>query len=559
MKIVLPKDLTSTKTDLINVIEFNTFDVDLLLPILYYKILAEGRDRSRQVNDPTEIHRYIAALANHREVHGFNGHTGLRTLERLTRTALIRTGKRGEDRRKGEQIVTVHPYTLLAHKSGFPSENRYLRSVDKFLFTALAEKLGSPAEPRNFIVPLLGRGLQLNPVSEGLGGTYDGVTPLDTLTLLSIRFLDILQQGSPPRREQQSHVVSPSPILVNALADDLLSYLHTYAPLMPGTAFAEHLKGLINLELFVYSLRLVHATNALVRDPQHVPQAFGGNGAAMPLIYLDLVGAADGINRMMAKRLVQRDLETFQQYLSSSITIVLLQKYASRALNNPRQKSRLETLLPSERTGAAYLQALLLLNENDALASMIDVAAEQDEAAIRESSEEQATADSSSWDELQASITAGSRTQLERVVRLIVGVQQGKVAGKYIDWFSGTGGLHKAHGLLSGTKGHRSTWRYEPGNDLLAILVQLAAAHARQRGELHEGRLPLRGFLQFIEQRFGLLIDRPPPEFVGAVYNQAARENLRALQSRLRQMGIFSDLSDDFTVQHLQPPYLPAE
>ena len=42
---------------------------------------------------------------------------------------------------------------------------------------------------------------------------------------------------------------------------------------------------------------------------------------------------------------------------------------------------------------------------------------------------------------------------------------------------------------------------------------------------------------------------------VAAEYIAAAHDNLRAMQNRLRQMGIFRDLSDDFTIQRLHPPY----
>ena len=40
---------------------------------------------------------------------------------------------------------------------------------------------------------------------------------------------------------------------------------------------------------------------------------------------------------------------------------------------------------------------------------------------------------------------------------------------------------------------------------------------------------------------------------------ESARENLRAMLRRLRQMGIFRDLSDDFTAQTLHPPYLEEQ
>jgi hypothetical protein len=37
--------------------------------------------------------------------------------------------------------------------------------------------------------------------------------------------------------------------------------------------------------------------------------------------------------------------------------------------------------------------------------------------------------------------------------------------------------------------------------------------------------------------------------------NRAARDNLAALQKRLRQMGLFENLSDDFEAQYITPQY----
>ena len=120
--------------------------------------------------------------------------------------------------------------------------------------------------------------------------------------------------------------------------------------------------------------------------------------------------------------------------------------------------------------------------------------------------------------------------------------------------------MKKPHGVLRGTTLSRKSWRYAPTNDVLAMFVQLAAtqlssAQDRDSGERELQPIRLQEFLQFLDQRFGILIDRPPAPFKGAEYTAAARENLRAMLRRLHQMGIFRDLSDDFTVQRLQPPY----
>jgi hypothetical protein len=121
--------------------------------------------------------------------------------------------------------------------------------------------------------------------------------------------------------------------------------------------------------------------------------------------------------------------------------------------------------------------------------------------------------------------------------------------------------MKKPHGVLRGTTLSRKSWRYAPTNDVLAMFVQLVATRLsppqdRDGGERELQPIRLQEFLQFLDQRFGILVDRPPAAFQGAEYTAAARENLRAMLRRLRQMGIFRDLSDDFTVQRLHPPYV---
>jgi hypothetical protein len=67
-------------------------------------------------------------------------------------------------------------------------------------------------------------------------------------------------------------------------------------------------------------------------------------------------------------------------------------------------------------------------------------------------------------------------------------------------------------------------------------------------------QLRLSGFLRFIERRFGIHVAVPPAFLDTASARAAARENLEALKRRLRQMGYFEALSDDFTAQYLRLP-----
>jgi hypothetical protein len=66
--------------------------------------------------------------------------------------------------------------------------------------------------------------------------------------------------------------------------------------------------------------------------------------------------------------------------------------------------------------------------------------------------------------------------------------------------------------------------------------------------------MTIKDLLQELEQRFGMLIDRPPTDFDSADNRAAAAMNLEAFKRRLQLLGCFDGLSDDFSAQHVRNP-----
>jgi hypothetical protein len=144
---------------------------------------------------------------------------------------------------------------------------------------------------------------------------------------------------------------------------------------------------------------------------------------------------------------------------------------------------------------------------------------------------------------------------LEAVVSLLATAQYKKAIEGYVGWFWGVGGLQKPFGLLAGNLRGKRNWRYAMSNDLLAALVHLAmiesGASIPHSHCTIQPRLRLSDFLAFLGQRFGVIVDRAPGLAATAEATAAAKGNLEALKLRLRQMGFFEVLSDDFTAQYL--------
>jgi hypothetical protein len=347
------------------------------------------------------------------------------------------------------------------------------------------------------------------------------------------------------------------------LATDLIRYLFAFYSLMPVQALTYNLLALINFELFNYTLKLVHAINSLVQEPDTLPPAMqDALVPSGPQLYLDFTGVPGSLSQEMANAGVRRDLEAYQQFLTSNLLLRQLDKYIEALRRNRRRREEIDYVLDPEGSGPSYLQGLLLLQDDPTFSSELEASARTDENRIRDENIDPDTEQDETEELLWLDqIVDMAETDIERVVTLLVEGQRKNALENYVRWYWGVGGLNKQHGVLTGTQSSRQTWRYAPSNDLLAVLVQLAAARissaddSSSRNTAQIKSIRLQDFLIFLEKRFGILVDRPPEPFEGADYAAAARDNLRAMLKRLRQMGIFRDLSDDFTVQRLHPPY----
>lgn len=564
MKIRIPKSMRSVVNPQVLTINLNDFDIGLFLPSLFFAVMGGGAPTGRRVNDPTALPSYISKLATHPDLEGFGERAGVRMLERIVRTDLVVLGHKGHSRAQ-EQILALAPYSLLTSKSGFPKERTRQRGVDTFLYHALLSvQPGSRFEAeqtlRKHFKRLFGRGVKMT-APPLINGQYDGVTPLDTLTRLTLAFLDGLEPTPVGKQGGRRLPQASCPGLAAAFGHDILGYLFSYSELMPPPALLYNLQALINLELFVYTLKVVHAINALVDDPTQLPAAMEDTvRVSTPELYLDFTGVRGSLSQTMAASCVRRDIEAYQRFLTSNLLLRQLGGYVDQLRRVPTRAKRIDEVLDGATEGPLYLQGLLLLMQDPEINLWLENKADDDETLIRQ----EYSNDGEDDGELEAleAATAGANTSVERVVSLLSEGQSKQALIKYTKWYWSVGGLTKPHGILAGTLNNRRSWRYAPSNDLLAVLVQLAAiqsggdSHGVRQGEATRPQpVRLRDFLQYLEQRFGILIDRPPSSFTGADAAAAAHENLRAMLGRLRQMGIFSDLSDDFTVQQLQPPY----
>jgi len=545
----------------------NDFDPEMVLTGLFYLIRSRGRERGKGT-EATDTLRYARAFAEHDCVAGFEDTVGLRLAHKWSRTSFAKIGRIGRSGKGGEQIIYLVPLSFLTYKPAFPAQSSRHRNVHRFLFDLMfrtngdkvtwAHVVSGRAETEPPLAALLreafSHGVALSPGGD-LEGHYDGKTLLDTEILASMYYVDGFRAVQPRPRRFPPPPAPALPEAARALVRDVQCFVAAYASRMPTLALARHLIALLALELFAYTLRLIAATNQLVATGK-VPNDMktGVESNAEPLqLYCDLTEDRRSVSTEMAAQCVARDLEGIEHFFRSSLTLRTLDRFVERST---MLKSRFE-----EREGSDYLVQLPKLR-NDL---QVETAAGMELAEIHK-----AWSETSDPEQEEAATTEANGTytrDFDRLMEVLVEVQRKRGVEAYTRWYWNIGGLERDDGILSGSLRHRTTWRYALSHPLLETLVQLCVVLPEYRPfsgmrvgrELKDQLEPmpvlLSDFLRFLRERFGILIDRPPDFRPESEAQMAAQGNLTALKERLRQMGLFLDLSDDFNVQRIYPRF----
>lgn len=542
--ISLPKDLRPYTFDRLTGVELNDFDVDRLLPALFDLVLTRGYRRGQRSNaNPKDPDRYIDALARHPDLRGFDDAHGRAVLAQWVNTSIVRLGSSGRAH-TDVQIAAIQPIHLGAYRAGIPETGRQ-RKVHTVLYRLLSDAMAARGAPNpqlrleELFRQGFGHGVAIGPPPK-VEPTFDGAaTGMDANVLLSLYYLEAFDPGRIAKKVPvEWDPVMPAVAL--SLGEDLLRFLIAYGGRLPTFALARHLATLINFGLFAMSLRLFVAVNALV--------GHGGDpGLELPAdrapagteIYVDFTRLAGGDSDAMAYRCVQRDLERLRAFFNASLRLRTLDRYAAaEATLQPRIAGKL---------GPSWARALVGLSDDPYVEWRAGFELEQIVRATAEAS-------GGSDDEARAEIDAAAPTggQLDRLVRVLAQVQSGKGVTSAVAWFWSVGGLTKSYGLLRGNLAGRRSWRYAMTDELLTSLVLLVLLDP-ETGQ-PRAQMRLADLLGELRHRWGVLVAEPPAAEDNASSRAAASANLAAFTGRLRQMGLFADLADDFNAQFVTNP-----
>jgi hypothetical protein len=543
--ITLPKQLRTYQYRPLTVFSMLDTDTDRVLPQLFELCVKGGRS-SRSKTRAGDFEGYRDTMLASGQVVGFTGGGDRALLDGWLRSCVVDMGTVGRSG-AGEQMLAVAPLTLAAYRAGLPKERTRHRGIDDGVYHLLldaVERGGSSSaatELRELVARTVGRGLTIGPQPRW-EPKVDDVTQLDIGALLELRFVEGFDMGDALPIDRVSED-NPLPDFAAGLGSMLLSHIRVYGDRLPVPSLMSSFAALMALGVFAFSLRADAAARELLRTgelPADMRPAGEHGSPASPLeLYCDFTGDLGSVSDGMARRCVERDLDRVRLAFRDRMTFVVVDQALSRipdelerrgSLTRPEQLAQLASLR-SHRRVESYAEGRL----DDILAE----AQGHEEVTDPER-------------EFLSATQSRDTDELSKLLDVMEYVNQSRATKNAVAWYWSVGGLDKPYGLLKGSNRSRRSWRYAPGEELLNAL--LLAVFVDPSGRASRREMSLRDVLDALEQRFGILVDRPPAFLDGAEARAAAATNLEAFKARLTLLGCFDSLSDDFSVQIVRHP-----
>ncbi|MFT4037696.1 MAG: hypothetical protein QM692_05915 [Thermomicrobiales bacterium] len=581
MTVVLPKDrryLIGFRFPELIPFEMNTVDLSLVLVAFFRRAILEGKGitggsqaaLAANADIATSVDAFVTSTSR---LEGFDSPRGRRAASRLVRGALTILVR--ENRSKELQIRGLSPFTLASIRPAFPAvSSGDTRRVDHFLCSVLLKRIDKRAEQaydtkelHSYITREFGQGVCVQGHPSFDVRRMEGELPdLDILSELSLTLAEALHPISSRHDTGRYIAANPLAMFQARFGAHLRRYWSAFSDRSPMPLVIDQSIALIGFELTIMTIRLLHAVPTLIKDYEAATSTFDLSlESTCPQVYVDWVGDPRHLSWELARATARRDLGQLQPFAQAVLRLRYLNTQISSIKGEAEYRKIVAEALGSDQEldTSRYVVGLLTLANHSAISGELRVAArndckfilEENQISNSDSQDEDGPVTESEADRLYRDIAEAGGAPSDQVLALIHRASGAQTQKNIQGWLAGVGGIGTSHGLIHGGV-NRNTWAYAPGNELLSVLVQLCAVdHDMKGGE----PIPfgVAEFLEWLEDRFGVIVDRPPAGlgFDGPEHAAAARDNLQAMLRRLRLMGMFEDQTDDFTVQEITPPF----
>lgn len=363
---------------------------------------------------------------------------------------------------------------------------------------------------------------------------YNGKDILDITTLLELRLLEQFEETESKYVAEEIELSLAEPL--DLLAKDFLDITISFGDISSDDLLAMY-KSVFCLRLYQLPIHLATVLGQIRSDYEH-PTLHSHK------MFVDFSGKRGSNSFELAQRSAMNDLQTASSLINHIVFLLTAKTFQTSKNNSKTREPSKKYLSPKD------VKTLFSFGSNEIASITAQSYIEIIEEHYKSNEDESALL-------FVDEIVSQSNSKFEAFVSLIVADIGRRSRDGYRKWFKNVGGVELARGtdtvaLLSGSEKTRS-WSYSMTDRMLETLIDLCFVDSR--GSKLSGSLDLEDLLKRMKERFGILINEVPNEEVSIEAGLAANFNLQEFKKRLRQLGRFESLSDEFEAQYVKSPF----
>jgi len=549
------KNLASAKNDTIVPVLLNETDMERLIVRLLERIVKHGRvSTPNGVPGLEGLQKIVESLASNVKIRGFASPVGKQILEGWLRASVLAMKKSGRGRSGQENIDYFVPHSAAVYRSGYPRTTSRYRKADLFAYESMiaVSTIGSNAQRfdvakgiMNLIADeanlesrsVLGKGVEFGAFPRTSPHYSEGST-VDIESLLQLRALEGLV-GRDPNSDPVVTKLGPFTETHVKLGEDLISFLEACRD-RTSLEVTSGLEAILGFHL--YCLPLLTAL-AIEREFTAYKTSDESTKAENLDLYFDFTNDSSSRSSSIANLAVARDFKRMRRLFDSMMVLreteasVLQSHLSSQYVNYTKDHYQ------------DLVSELIRLYNNPEIHTVASVRLSM---LMGEMSDEQR--------EISSRVIEDYDNPIEKIARIVIEDRQKEALDGMRKWAYSTGGLEPvaretANSLLSGTKRAPTTWKYRLSDSMLTTLIQMCFIHeGNPTDATRPVRMPMHMLIRRLEERYGIVIDRPPTEMDSMEDHKAAARNKAAFKDKLKMLGLFDGLSDDSNAQLVRNP-----
>ncbi len=549
------KNLASAKNDTLVPVLLNETDMERLIVRLLERIVKHGRvSTPNGVPGLEGLDKIVNNLSSNPKISGFSNARGKQILEGWLRASVLSMKRSGRGRSGQENIDYFVPHSAAVYRSGYPRTTSRYRKADLFAYESMIavskvtqsfDRFEVAKGIMNLIADeerlesrsVLGKGVEFGAFPRTAPRYQEGAT-VDIESLLQLRALEGLT-GKDPNSDPVVAKLGPFPETYLKLGQDLVAFIEASRD-RTSLEVTSGLEAILGFHL--YCLPLLSSL-AIEREFEIYKSGDESFNAEKLDLYFDFTNDASSRSSEMANLSVARDFKRLRRLFDS---MMILRETETTVL----QSLKATQYQASVKDNYQGLVAELIKFFNDP--EIHTVATVRLSMLMAEMKEEQR--------ELASRLIEDYTNPVEKVSRIVIEDRQREALDGMRKWAYSTGGLEPvsretANSLLSGTKRAPTTWKYRLSDSMLTTLIQMCFIHEGNPADATRPvRMPMPMLIRKLEERYGIVIDRPPLGMNSIEDNKAAARNKAAFKDKLKMLGLFDGLSDDSNAQIVRNP-----